>query len=341
MSGLIQTLPAHWYFDPEIFRLEKAQIFRKNWNYICPEESLAMPGEYVTDEIGGQSIVLVRLSDNEISGYLNLCRHRASPLCLEKQGDLDAFTCPYHAWQYSLDGDLVSAPGFDEALDKKNFSLYPIKVDIWNGLVFACIDHAVPVLLEWLGDIASIASDYPALTDLEFYSMRENHCPANWKNYSDNSAEGYHLGSIHLALSQSLVRTKTRIEAYPDGKFVGFSVSYREPDGGESPGFWIYKFPGLLIHFSCSGFNVERVIPVDSVSAKMQRWFWFSAQVDCRARTETIAFSNQVMDEDMGICARVQKNLEAGIYDRGVLSPEREPGTIFFQSCVRDALNGN
>jgi hypothetical protein len=73
----------------------------------------------------------------------------------------------------------------------------------------------------------------------------------------------------------------------------------------------------------------------------MQRWFWFSPGVSDKQRNQVIQFSNQVMDEDMGICSNVQKNLEAGYYQVGMLSPQREPGTIFFQACVREQLAGH
>ena len=72
----------------------------------------------------------------------------------------------------------------------------------------------------------------------------------------------------------------------------------------------------------------------------LERWFWFMPGVSEQQQDETISFSNQVMEEDLGICARVQTNLEGGVYDTGILSPEREPGTIFFQQCVREALDG-
>jgi hypothetical protein len=80
---------------------------------------------------------------------------------------------------------------------------------------------------------------------------------------------------------------------------------------------------------------------MDSRSAEMQRWFWFSPGVSGQQRDQAIEISNQIMDEDMGICSKVQKNLEAGYYQIGMLSLQREPGTIFFQACVREHLAGH
>ncbi len=350
MSSLVESIPANWYSDPEIYVQEQEKIFRKNWIFITHADALAFPGEFVTETIAGQAVVLVRSPDNGVNdgidsgpdsgikGFLNLCRHRASPVCAASQGELQRFTCPYHGWSYDLDGKLLQAPGFEKELDKQAYGLIPVRVEVWNNLVFACLDPDVIALEQWLGDIVNIAADYPSISSLEFDSVRTNDCGANWKAYSDNSAEGYHLGSIHPGLNRSLVKNRTHIQAYENGSFIGFNVTYKDDSEQGTPGFWVYKFPGLLLHFSMDGFNIERIIPVDEKSARMQRWFWFKPEIDAASRSETIEFSNQVMEEDMGICRLVQKNLQGGIYDTGVLSPEREPGTIFFQKCIRNAL---
>ena len=94
------------------------------------------------------------------------------------------------------------------------------------------------------------------------------------------------------------------------------------------------------MHFSKSSFNIERVIPLEPGLSRMQRWFWFLPNVSEEQREKTIEFSNEVMNEDMGICQSVQANMESGNYQQGILSPEREPGTVFFQDCVRRALGG-
>ncbi len=342
MANLVESLPAHWYYDVQIFDREQEYIFSKHWSYVAPLADLATAGQFATGEIAGQSVVVVRMGSNDLRGYLNLCRHRASPICSGRTGTVERFTCPYHAWTYDLAGNLVQAPGFGDELDKQHLGLIPIRVEIWNDLVFACLDPECESLENWLGDIASISSNYPTVAEMEFDSMRSNFCNANWKNYSDNAAEGYHLSMIHPGLSHSLVRSQTRIEPHENGKFIGFNVTYKdEAGGGEgSPGYWIYKFPGLLIHFSMNGFNIEKVIPLDARTARMERWFWFGPEVADTERSQVMEFSNQVMEEDMGICSKVQKNLEGGHYNTGVLSPLREAGTIFFQSWVRAHLDG-
>jgi choline monooxygenase len=149
---------------------------------------------------------------------------------------------------------------------------------------------------------------------------------------------------VHKVLRGSLERETVQIKPYENGEFVGFDVTY-EADGGDctrdGKGFWIYKFPGLLLHFSEFSFNVETVIPLANNRVKLIRWFWVDAS---QARERDIdpgkmrEASEIVMQEDMEICALVQRNLDAGIHQSGHLSPREEVGTIYFQQLVRRAL---
>lgn len=341
-SRTVESLPASWYYHEDVFRSEQKNIFEKNWTFIADCAEVAGPGQFVTATIAGQAIVIVRTPQGELKGFLNLCRHRASTLCTENNGTLTQFTCPYHAWSYALDGELKHAPGFNmgEDVTAEKYSLIPIRVDSWNGLVFACLHRECASLEEWLGDIVDIAKNYPAISEMSFETTCRDEGGINWKNYSDNSAEGYHFSTIHPALDATLVGKQTRIAPCENGKFVGFEVAYKDGDTESgSPGFWIYKFPGLLLHFSMNSFNIERVIAVTPQTTIMQRWFWFKPSMDKQERKQVIEFSDQVMEEDIGICTRVQKNLEGGVYQTGLLSVQREPGTIAFQKWVKDALS--
>ena len=100
---------------------------------------------------------------------------------------------------------------------------------------------------------------------------------ANWKNYSDNSCEGYHVGFVHKGLGKTVSDEKIDIRPYENGSFVGFDVTYEASDADASRhgrGFWIYKFPCLLLHFAEYSFNCERVKPAGPGRVALKRWFW-------------------------------------------------------------------
>ena len=340
------SLAHNIYHDSAIFTYECEQVFRKHWWLIGTESAFANAGDYLALRLMKWPLVILRDQQGELRGFYNLCRHRAGPLVLEGNGSCRDFVCRYHGWRYACSGELLKTPGFekDGIKDPSTMGLIPIRVASWNGMVFVCLDAAAPDLLSWLGDIIPIAERFDSTATMEFDGDTVKHAATNWKTYGDNSCEGYHVGMVHKALGSSMLRESISIEGYDNGSFVGFDVSYSsgKDQSRAGKGFWIYKFPGLLLHFADFAFNAETVFPLDVAQVKLQRWFW-SDPVKAEAQgvdTATIRpNSEQVIDEDIAICELVQRNLESGIYPGGVLSSQQEPGTIFFQQLVRQALS--
>lgn len=338
-----ETLPASWYHDPAIFAREQDSVFAKHWTPVARLAQLKRPGDFVCNEIAGRPTFVIRGRDGEVMGFHNVCRHRAGPILTEAAGHCDVLRCRYHGWVYGHDGALIRASRFDESgdFDRTQFALYSIRVAVWNGIVFAVLDPASPDLETWLGDVAEVAETFPPIADMVFRRDVALEGDANWKAYGDNSVEGYHLPHVHRDLSKALHDERIDIRAYERGGFVGFKVRYgASSEGGKGRGFWIYKFPGVLLHFSERAFNLQRVVPLAPRRIRLQRWFWALEDGDHRRDDAAqIDASLAVMREDLDICAAVQRNLEAGVYDRGRLSPSAEPGTIFFQGLVRAALS--
>ena len=151
---------------------------------------------------------------------------------------------------------------------------------------------------------------------------------------------------MHRGLGSAISDDTIDIRPYEHGAFVGFDVTYEASEldpSRKGRGFWVYKFPCLLLHFAEHSFNCERVQPLGPGRVRLTRWFWCD-----EARTRALGIgaeqlmesSRQVMKEDLGICEAVQRNLEAGIYETGRMAPSEEVGTIYFQRLVREALSG-
>ena len=341
------TLAHHYYHQADVFAYEHEHLLGRHWWLVATEAEFADPGAYRALPLLHRPLLLVRDQQGELRGFYNLCRHRAGPLVDDGSGQRRDFVCRYHGWRYACSGELLKTPGFaaGEIADPQSLGLLPLRVDCWNGMVFACLDAAAPALLDWLGDIVTIASNYDSTASMNFDGAVEKSAQCNWKTYGDNSCEGYHVGMVHRALGSSMQRETVKIDCYDNGQFVGFDVSY---GGGadtsrSGKGFWIYKFPGLLLHFAEFAFNAESVFPLDASSIRLQRWFWSHAQKAGQhgVDIETIRpNSERVIDEDIAICERVQTNLACGVYPGGQLSATQEPGTIYFQQLVRAALAG-
>ena len=336
--GAIETLPARLYCDPETFVAERTRIFARHWMLVAHEGLLTQPGNFVTANIAGKPIFVLRGRDGHLRGFHNVCRHRASPMLLAPSGQCSVLRCPYHGWVYDQTGQLRKAPGFDDAnLDADAWSLWPVRVESWNGLVFACLDENTPSLEAWLGEIVPLAATFPSIPTLRYFGETVRDAPTDWKAYGDNSCEGYHLSHVHQALAAMLVKERTRIVPVENGQFVRFEVEYELGNGMKPvPGVWIYKFPATLMIFSARGATIDQVTPTAAGQMNIFRWVWLSPERN--DGEAALSFADSVLQEDMKISDLVQRNLGAGVYDRGVLSEEREPGTIAFQRWYREAM---
>ena len=344
---MTETLPHHVYHDESIFHHECEQLFRRHWWLIGPESDFANPGDYQALSLMRWPLLIVRDRQGQLRAFYNLCRHRAGPLVYDGCGNRRDFVCRYHGWRYACSGELLKTPGFDpsEIAEPEAMGLIAVRVESWNGMVFVCLDPDSVGLQQWLGDIVGIAAAYDATSAMNYDGEARKPAACNWKTYGDNSCEGYHVGMVHQALGSSILRESVRIDAYENGEFVGFDVSYGEGDDSSRAGkaFWIYKFPGLLLHFAEYAFNAETVLPLAVDAIELRRWFWSHADKAAAQGVDTASIrpnSEKVMDEDVGICELVQRNLAAGVYPGGQLSPKQEPGTVYFQQLVRGALDG-
>ena len=191
------TLAPRAYVDPEFYRLEVENIFRREWISVGRVEQLANVGDYFALDLFHEPIVVVRGNDNEIRAMSSVCRHRAMPI-VDGAGNRRSFQCPYHLWTYSLDGKLLGAPGMDSVadFDKNKCALPSVRTEIWEGWIFVNFDSdatpLAPALEPLRRELAGFRfADFRATEPLVFES------PWNWKIMVDNFMESYHHMGIH------------------------------------------------------------------------------------------------------------------------------------------------
>ena len=131
------TLPGEFFTSPDIFREEMEKIFLRRWICVGREDRLPNPGDWFTQEIGKESVIVLRDKTGGFRAYFNVCRHRGTRICEEHTGRFsETIQCPYHAWTYGLDGRLIGAPSTNdlEGFDKADWPLHPVAVATWEGL---------------------------------------------------------------------------------------------------------------------------------------------------------------------------------------------------------------
>ena len=98
------TIPAAWYVDSRIAELESNAVFSKTWQMVGRIEQVEKPGQFVTASVAEEPIVVVRGNDGALRGFYNVCRHHAAAVVTEPCGQASILHCPYHGWNYGLDG---------------------------------------------------------------------------------------------------------------------------------------------------------------------------------------------------------------------------------------------
>ncbi|HWA45639.1 MAG TPA: aromatic ring-hydroxylating dioxygenase subunit alpha [Hypericibacter adhaerens] len=336
-------LPVSWYIDPAAYQRDRQRIFARNWALFGPEAGLREPRSWRADTVNGWPLFVIRGDDGILRGFHNVCRHRAAKLLADGTGACARIVCPYHAWTYDLTGALRKAPNFgpEDALDLAAHGLFPVRVEIWNELVFVCLDDEAPGLAAWLGSLPALCDEFPKPADLALDGGFSAEGDCNWKAYCENTVEGYHLPTVHRRLNAAVDRANTQIEAYDEGRLVVFHVTYA---GGDTTlrgnqGIWFYRFPGFQGVAGARSFKAERIEPISPTRMKLTNWSWF-ASLSPEEKADSIAWNRQITREDMGICETVQRNFEAGVYHEGVLSPLQEGHLARLQALVLDAIDG-
>lgn len=194
-----ETLPAPFYFAPEIYALEQERIFSKTWQYACHESVVARPGDYAVTRAGSIPIIVTHGADGELRGFVNVCRHRLHTIA-EENGNKPLLQCPYHGWTYGLDGKLKTAPRSQREpnFDCSTISLIPVSVERWDQWIFVNPDPDAAPLSAVTAGIRGRTDELNAdLREFEFQVRYEYDMECNWKLWAENAVECYHCPTLH------------------------------------------------------------------------------------------------------------------------------------------------
>ncbi len=341
-SDYTWTMPASWYRDPDIFAKERKQIFSKNWMLFTWSERLKEAGDYVSGTIAGYPVFAIRGDDGKVRAFHNVCRHRGAQLLMEDEGHCGKLVvCPYHAWAFDRTGKLAKARDFGDGVtfDPAEWSLYKVDCEEWRGLVFVRLEHGGQTLREWLGPIDTLAADYP-LEQQHYFTSKNRDVDVDWKTYGDNYLECYHCQTMHPGLCASLDIDRYQIDVHYDERFFHLHAPKRE--GGFTRGLYFYRFPVLMLNLYDWGSSIATIEPLGPGRIRHINWYFFTdvSPEKEEENRKSAEWSAQIVSEDLDVIVGVQRNLNAGIYDRGPISPKHEHAVLAFQNMCRDGLTG-
>ncbi|WP_224825959.1 aromatic ring-hydroxylating dioxygenase subunit alpha [Cognatishimia sp. MH4019] len=206
-----RAMPTEVYTSPTFVAAELEHIFSKEWYCVGRADSLSSPGDYVSCELAGQPIVVLRDGEGALRALNNVCLHRMSTL-LHGRGSAKTIVCPYHAWTYNLDGKLRGAPAMtqNEGFCKDHYALPHMRCEEWLGWVFVCLDPDAAPVCDQLVEVAQMISGYD-MTNYSEAFYEEHVWDTNWKVLAENFMESYHLPVCHAGTIGSLSKLEDMI----------------------------------------------------------------------------------------------------------------------------------
>lgn len=230
------------FVDEEIYAREQEVIFSRAWLLVGHECQVPNPDDFVLSRMGEESVILTRDRQGNLHVLLNTCRHRGMKVCRYDVGNGRIFTCPYHAWSYTTDGDLAEVPGqlvgvpqfqkhYGDLLDKREWGLKQVgKMVNYKGLIFATWDPDAPDFEDYIGgyrvflDSALDHRDGSPGGSILLAGVQKWRTNCNWKfaptNFCGDAGHGVSHRSVDL-IGIGPSGGKGRRDERPDG-YVAF-----------------------------------------------------------------------------------------------------------------------
>ncbi|MGY1826989.1 aromatic ring-hydroxylating oxygenase subunit alpha [Blastococcus sp. SYSU DS0541] len=364
-ASLMPTLAGRYYTDPALFTCEQERVFEVMWQCVARTDEVAAPGSFRRVQVGRESVLVVRGRDGALRAFLNVCRHRGAQLCSEESGQVTrTLRCPYHAWSFGLDGELVAAPNLARMpdVDRVANGLVPVHLREWLGYAWVCLadappsfeDDVVGAVTERLGDPAAI-EEYD-VGRLALGRRIRYDVAANWKLVVENFMECYHCATIHPELTDVLPEFS---RGYAAQSFVGHGAEFApaaegftvdgsagfpalpgiDPDRDRryyaatiKPAVFLNLVPDHVILLRMTPLAVDRtVVECD--------WLYASEVVAAGLDvSRSVELFHRVNQQDFAACERTQPGMSSRAYAAGGVLVPVEHHLALFHDWLRDRL---
>lgn len=337
-----RTLPAKYFRCPQTYLQERERLFARHWIAVGRTEDLEESGAYATIEVEGRALILVH-GEQGVRCFHNTCRHRGTRLLEASQGRLagSCIVCPYHAWKYDGQGQLVAAPNMPEDFVRDDHGLEEVPVREWLGFTLVCLDGG----MQTLGDAHRTVAERFApwqLPDLRRGAARRYRVAANWKLLMQNYSECYHCPTVHPALHR-LTHFRSSSNDLTSGAFLGGPMQLNEgcdtmstdgrfvgqplPQLNEAQRREVYYytlFPNLLVSLHPDFVMTHQLTRrgVDETDVLCEFHFHPEAlAADDFSPDRAVDFWDEVNRQDWHVCELSQVGVQSPAYRPGPYSP--------------------
>jgi glycine betaine catabolism A len=356
------TLPGRYFHDPAVYDREQERIFGRMWACVGRADAIPTEGEFMLADLGGENVIVVRGRDRELRAFLNVCRHRGARLCTEARGQTGrVFQCRYHAWSYALDGRLVGTPNLahDDRLDRDAYGLLPVRLEVWEGLVWLNLDPDASPLATQLDPPIQTRFGGPEMLaryrigDLVVGRSISYEIAANWKLIVENFMECYHCGPVHPELVrllpafrqgtsyQGIVGEGTTFAADIDAfTLSGAGSRPRLPGLGPADDRLYYGFvlwPNVFVNLLPDHVILHTLRPLGPERSHVVCDWLFDRTEATRPDfdpTDTVDIFDLVNRQDWDVCELTQLGMHSRAYEQGGLYVTNEQHIAAFRDLV-------
>jgi phenylpropionate dioxygenase-like ring-hydroxylating dioxygenase large terminal subunit len=346
LAPLPRALPAWAYSHPEMTRLEYERILKPSWQIVCHVSNLPKPGDYVTLDLGSDSVVAVHGTDGTMRAFHNVCRHRGARLLEGAANCRNHITCPYHGWSYRLSGELAAVTQKDTfpGLDRSHYALKPVRSQVLLGFVFVALSGTPLPLDQVWGKFLDEFAPHRFADMVPFGNFYVEHWDCDWKVAMDNYLESYHVPIGHPGLNRLFTPDYDDQVNLPTGVARGISwmrerdsarwsermyqhlvaeVSQDLPEQHRKRWSFYSMLPNLGIDIFPDQMDFFQVLPRGPGKCTIRGASY--ALPDERREMRVVRYlstriNRQVQREDEFLCRRVQQGLASGSYEPGPLS---------------------
>ncbi|MEP6996444.1 MAG: aromatic ring-hydroxylating dioxygenase subunit alpha [Betaproteobacteria bacterium] len=189
-------LPRAFYHTDALYVRELDRIWHGGWLFAGFSCEIPKPGDFITLELDGTPILVMRDDAGEVGAFHNVCRHRGTMLCRTDSGNVRAIVCPYHSWTYSRQGELVACHGMHDDVDKSKLGLRKLSVEVCSGLVYVSLAPAPPAFAP-LREAFEPAARPQGFEHAKIAKIMDYDVAANWKLVWENNRECFHCARCH------------------------------------------------------------------------------------------------------------------------------------------------
>ncbi|MCQ0093080.1 SRPBCC family protein [Roseovarius sp. M141] len=348
------SLRSDAYTEAKWFDADLRAIMAMHWQWVCHVEKLRAPGNYIALQVAGQPIAIVRDRDGILRAFYNVCKHRAHEL-LSGEGVTSRIMCPYHAWVYKLDGQLVRAPETEHLEDftPSDICLDEVQVEEFCGFIYVNLDPQATSLAKQTGDLETEIRHWaPDIENLTFGRRLTYDIKSNWKNVVDNFLECYHCPTAHKDFCDLVDMDTYKVTTY------GIYSSHMA-EAGTSPNsaydvsnatvkthavWWLWPTTCLMRYPGRSSMIVLNVIPMGPDRTLETYDFYLETPDPDPMEVDAMRYIDEVLQpEDIGLVESVQRGMSTPAFTQGRIvndpsgSGKSEHAVHHFHGLVLDA----